>query len=295
MDITIIIPTYNRSAIISETLDSIRNQTFSDWKCIVVDDHSTDNVKDLITQYQNKDPRFFYLVNNRKKGAQGARNTGLYNCESEWVFFFDSDNKMHPNCLEELASQTNENVDVVQCFSQVLSFDTHELKRLFDWKNYGNIHKELLLAHTYTDFNQAIIRRSKLLEISGLDEDCPCMQEWETHIRLSENAAYTTVEKVLVDYFVGAKDTISANPKRDIIGKTYVLSKNIDEWNQDPHRLKRFVFYLTSLIGRQEEKKFREESYERLKQLVPAWYVNRGRILSKVLYVKESIAPYFKK
>ena len=293
--ISIIIPTYNRATIIPKALDSILNQTYKDWECIVVDDHSTDDTKQVIEEYIAKDSRFHYLVNNRKKGAQGARNTGLYSCNSEWVYFFDSDNKLHPNCLEELASNINENVDVVQCFSQVLSVDTQELKRLFDWKNYGNIHKELLFAHTYTDFNQAIIRRSKLLEISGLDEDCPCMQEWETHIRLSKNAIYTTVEQVLVDYFVGAKDAISTNPKRDVVGKTYVLSKNIEEWNQDYKSLKRNIFYLTSLIGRQDDKQFRKESYERLLQLVPAWDVYRGRLLSKMLYVKEGVTRRFKR
>ena len=63
MMISIIIPTYNRAAIIKKTLDSVANQTFKEWECIVVDDHSTDNTHDIIDAYTRTDPRFKYMKN----------------------------------------------------------------------------------------------------------------------------------------------------------------------------------------------------------------------------------------
>ena len=114
MKISIIIPSYNRSGIICKTLDSILAQTFQDWECLVVDDHSTDNTWEVIDAYTARDARFKYILNERKNGAQGARNTGLYKCQTEWVFFFDSDNQLHPDCLHELFSGISEDVDVVQ-------------------------------------------------------------------------------------------------------------------------------------------------------------------------------------
>ena len=106
--ISIIIPTYNRASIIPNTLDSVINQEFKDWECVVVDDHSTDNTEEVIKNYIERDLRFHYLKNERKKGAQGARNTGLNHCKSEWLVFFDSDNLMHPDFLKKVTQKIDE-------------------------------------------------------------------------------------------------------------------------------------------------------------------------------------------
>ena len=192
MHISIIIPTFNRANVIPRTLDSILSQTHIDWDCIVVDDSSTDNTVEVISEYAQKDKRISYLTNSRKKGAQGARNTGLYSTSSDWVFFFDSDNILHSKCLERLVSRIIDGIDVVQCFSQLVDVNTGATGKKFSWINHGCIHDAILCGETYVDFNHAIIRREKLLQIGGLDEDCPCMQEWDTHIRLSTIARYET-------------------------------------------------------------------------------------------------------
>ena len=68
--ISIIIPTYNRAHLISETLDSILAQTYLNWECIVVDDGSTDTTADVMREYIKKNSRFQYhqRPDNRKKG-----------------------------------------------------------------------------------------------------------------------------------------------------------------------------------------------------------------------------------
>ena len=75
--ISIIIPAYNREKVISKTLEAILSQTFEDWECLVVDDHSKDATRESIMQFVAKDSRFVFLENERTKGACGARNTGL--------------------------------------------------------------------------------------------------------------------------------------------------------------------------------------------------------------------------
>lgn len=269
--ITIIIPTYNRAAIIPATLDSVANQVFTDWECIVVDDFSKDNTEDIIKQYVEKDGRFRYLKNERKKGAQGARNTGLLHSKSDWIIFFDSDNLMHPNFLQKLTDRIENNVDVVQCFSNVIDVNTKIHKNTFKWRSYGNIHEKLFTLQTYVDFNQAIIRKSKLIEIGGLDEDCPSMQEWDTHIRLSNTAQYTTVEEALLDYFVGAKDAISTDTKREVKGRLYILQKHLTEWKQQKSAYKKFIIQIVQYIERNSDKHFKKETYQYLKKIAPAF------------------------
>lgn len=254
--ITIIIPTYNRGTLITKTIESIIRQTFTKWECIIVDDHSIDNTKFIVDEYVQRDSRIYYCLNEKKKGAQGARNTGLDRAKSDWVFFFDSDNIMLPNLLEELAAKVNEDVDVVCCFSRVVDVEKGFTGRFLNSINDGNIHDRLFMGPCYVDYNHAIIRRSKLIEIGGLDEDCPSMQEWDTHIRLSQKANYITVQKALVDYYIGGKDAISTDNKREIIGRFYILRKHQAEWRQHREGYVRFVGFILQLIRSNPNKSF---------------------------------------
>lgn len=265
--ITIIIPTYNRASIIPATLNSVFNQEYRDWECYVVDDYSTDNTEKVVLQYVEKDSRFQYLKNERKKGAQGARNTGLYHCDSEWVIFFDSDNLMHPNFLQKLAIKIENDVDVVQSFSNVIDISTQKRKNIFNWRNYGDIYDKLFDLQTYVDFNQAIIRKSKLIEIGGLDEDCPSMQEWDAHIRLSKIARYTTVEEPLLDYFVGGADAISTDTKREVVGRLFILRKFLNEWHKHGIGFKQFVRQIETCIAKNVDENFKKTASTELKQL----------------------------
>lgn len=271
--ITIIIPTYNRSGLIIKTLESIIGQSFVSWECIVVDDHSTDDTKAVVNEIMERDSRISYCINERKKGAQGARNTGLYKAKTDWVIFFDSDNIMHPDLLEELVAKISDGIDVVCCFSRIVDADKGFTGRFFDWINDGNIHDRLFMGPCYVDYNHAIIRKSQLFEIGGLDEDCPSMQEWDTHIRLSQKANYITVRKALVDYYVGGKDAISTDNKREIIGRFYILRKHHTEWKNHKDGYVRFVSFILQLIKSNPNISFRRSALTKLYIYAPDAFV----------------------
>ncbi|MGB1307994.1 MAG: glycosyltransferase family 2 protein [Oceanihabitans sp.] len=94
--VSIIIPAYNRAILITETLDSILAQTYSNWECIIVDDGSTDTTLKVLHQYAKTDSRF--VINsrpaNKPKGANACRNIGLEMAKGQLVVFFDSDDLM---------------------------------------------------------------------------------------------------------------------------------------------------------------------------------------------------------
>ena len=100
--ITIIIPVYNREKLLSFTLNSIIEQTFTDWECILVDDCSIDDSFQVLEQYQKKDPRFkiFLRPLSLKKGANSSRNYGFLQAKGTYIKWFDSDDIMLPNHLE---------------------------------------------------------------------------------------------------------------------------------------------------------------------------------------------------
>jgi glycosyltransferase involved in cell wall biosynthesis len=87
--VSIIIPTFNRASIINDTLDSILDQTYSNWECLVVDDGSTDETKKVIHNYALKDPRISALERppEKSKGANSCRNYGLSLAKGDYVIF----------------------------------------------------------------------------------------------------------------------------------------------------------------------------------------------------------------
>lgn len=87
---SIIIPVYNTAPYLRDCLDSIFNQTFTDWECICVDDGSTDNSSHILDEYQQKDKRF-KVIHQKNTGVSVARNKGLDMASGKWVSFVDAD------------------------------------------------------------------------------------------------------------------------------------------------------------------------------------------------------------
>lgn len=244
--VSIVVPAYNRAHIIAKTLDSFIAQTYQEWDCYVVDDHSTDNTAEVVNFYCNKDNRIKYLVNNRKKGAQGARNTGIIASDAEWICIFDSDDCMRPLYLEKLIARTSENVGVVSCWCNKISIIDGTTK-ILKWGGDGSITKQLVQGVTYVGYDSALIRKQSLLDIGLLDENIKAYQEFDTHIRLSLIARYSCVPEALFDYYVGAVDTISTQSELD---KTIKYAKIIlkHRWLWRKYRYLVMLYYLSSLF-----------------------------------------------
>ncbi len=109
-EISIIIATYNRGHLISQTLDSILNQRFQSWECIIIDDGSSDNTFEIVKGYIASDPRFNYFKRGAeyKKGLPGSRNMGLDLANGNFIQFFDDDDIIHPDNLKTCFNELKE-------------------------------------------------------------------------------------------------------------------------------------------------------------------------------------------
>lgn len=104
--ISIIIPTYNRAHCIGVALQSVLDQSYVHWECLVVDDGSTDNSEVVINSWVQEDSRFhFYTRTRLPKGAPTCRNIGLENAQGSYVIFLDSDDYLLPHCLEQRVAE----------------------------------------------------------------------------------------------------------------------------------------------------------------------------------------------
>lgn len=100
--VSVITPSYNSSAFISQTIDSVLFQTYTDWEMLIVDDCSTDDSASIIKQYSKRDARIKYLKTDLPSGSPcEPRNIGIMSAQGRYIAFLDSDDVWLPNKLEE--------------------------------------------------------------------------------------------------------------------------------------------------------------------------------------------------
>lgn len=107
--VSIIMPSYNTARFISESIASVRSQTYSNWELIIVDDCSADHTDDVVRPFLS-DNRIKYLKNEKNSGAAVSRNYALREAKGRWIAFLDSDDLWMPDKLEKQIKfmETNE-------------------------------------------------------------------------------------------------------------------------------------------------------------------------------------------
>lgn len=112
--ISIIVPVYNVEKYLARCIDSILEQTFSDFECLLIDDGSPDCSGALCDEYAHKDNRI-HVIHQKNAGVSAARNRGLDAARGEWICFVDSDDWCAKDMLSLLYGAAFENDADVVC------------------------------------------------------------------------------------------------------------------------------------------------------------------------------------
>lgn len=127
--ISVIIPFYNVEKYIERCIQSVKNQTWSDFECLLIDDESPDNSYQIALDCIHEDPRFS-IIQQKNKGLGGARNTGIEHAKGEYIAFLDSDDWWDNKFLEIMYSEAIlTDADVVTC----------QYQEIYEDGKYGNI------------------------------------------------------------------------------------------------------------------------------------------------------------
>ena len=127
--VSIIMPSWNTSRFIGKSIESVLNQTYSNWELIIVDDCSTDDTDSVVAAYS--DDRIKYIKNERNSGAAITRNRAIREANGEWIAFLDSDDLWEPEKLEKQINFMKDNGYV---------FSYHEYVKIDEDDNPLNIY-----------------------------------------------------------------------------------------------------------------------------------------------------------
>ncbi|MCR5108917.1 MAG: glycosyltransferase [Lachnospiraceae bacterium] len=104
--VSIVVPVFNAERIIEDTIRSVMAQTYEDWELILVDDSSTDKSREIITEYVSD--KIILTTNDNKKGAAGARNSGISEARGQYLCFLDADDLWDPEKIKKQTEQIRE-------------------------------------------------------------------------------------------------------------------------------------------------------------------------------------------
>lgn len=236
--VSLIIPTYNRADLISETLDSVVAQTHAHWECLIIDDGSTDATEDVVREYSRNDSRIQYYKrpSHRSKGANACRNYGLELSTGDYINFYDSDDLLHPDkLLKQVHALETSDFDFSVCQSV---FFRNSIENLVQSKE-----RKLISEDPFFDYvqqkniwlTQAPLWRTTFLKENQFtfDEELMAAQEWEFHCRiLCKHRNYHVTHDVLV-FLRLHDDNITSDPK----------SNGNRIWNYALARIKIFNYF----------------------------------------------------
>lgn len=204
--VSIIVPTYNRAHFIAETLKCIENQSFKKWECLIIDDGSTDNTRELLKPFLEKDQRFKFYSRSKihLKGPSGCRNQGIELSKGENIIFFDSDDVIHPDNLKICIDILNQYPELSYCRYEKQAFKGEWLNKSFENKDNFKVAvidlKDIapIVTNKLPFACCTVMWRRKALGAMRFDEKLSYAEEWEYYIRLlSEGIRGASLNTVL--------------------------------------------------------------------------------------------------
>jgi len=205
MNITVIIPTYNRFEVLKRALNSVFAQTYKAQEIIVIDDGSNDETSHI--QKIFPDIKYFYQKNS---GVSSARNLGIKNSTSEWISFLDSDDEWHIGKLKLQVEFHKNNPDVFISYTDEKWIrDGVEVKIPKKYKKIGGDIFIECLSHCFIAPSSTLINKYLLNNIGFFNESLEVCEDYDLYLRVSIKNKIGLINKKLINKYGGAEDQLS--------------------------------------------------------------------------------------
>ncbi|MDF2552044.1 MAG: glycosyltransferase [Chryseobacterium sp.] len=188
--VSVIVPCYNQAQYLDECLQSVFDQTYLNWECIIVNDGSPDNTREIATAWTKKDPRFIYFEK-ENGGVSSARNFGIERAKGEWILPLDGDDKIDKDYISLASQEFRNNPHVIYCRAEYFGAKSGEM--VLDQFH----HADILLENSI--FCTSFYKRTSWEKIKGYDENMVNgYEDWEFWIHL--NIFYGKLQVTKLDF-----------------------------------------------------------------------------------------------
>lgn len=257
--VSIIIPTFNRDGYIGSALDSIINQSYTNWECIVVDDGGTDQTARIMADYCKQDDRIQYVKrpDSYAKGSNGSRNYGLSLSKGDFIAFCDDDDYWLPEKLEKQIPVFKDNPEVGLVTSNIEYVNKNGVRSgrvIKQTGNHGYVFEDLLFKNRLSMITP-VLRREVFDKVGLFNTDFKISEDWEYWRRVAYYYPFYALPDVLA--CVRKHDTNTSLIITDAPFEQYVLYRSLTKallkWGEE-----RFTKVDKQLITRVEAKRYKQ-------------------------------------
>ncbi|MGB3209612.1 MAG: glycosyltransferase family A protein [Desulforhopalus sp.] len=202
--VSVIIPVYNNSLYVGEAIESVLNQSFTDYEIIIVDDGSAEDIEGAVRQYLDKNNKIRF-VRQENQGPGPARNTGIRMAKGKWIAFLDSDDIWCPDKLEKQIAYLKEHPDtLVSGGRQELDCRSGHPVLMDTVSHFENLISRAdtltyLLEIPYLCAPSSLVLSKKVLDDVGLfDESLTTVEDDDLVFRLVRKYSFYSVPDVVV-------------------------------------------------------------------------------------------------
>jgi glycosyltransferase involved in cell wall biosynthesis len=198
MEVSVVIPTYNSAAYLADAVDSVLNQTFTDFEIIVIDDGSTDDTESVMGRYGDR-VRYIRQANG---GVAAARNRGIEESRGRYVAFLDSDDTWFPSKLERQLEALRKDPEYRACYGAFTAVRS-DLTPLHEsgGNRAGSTLEDLLLrGNIIGSICTVMCERTMFEETGGFDPSLSQCADWDMWVRLAALTEFLYLDVPLVTY-----------------------------------------------------------------------------------------------
>lgn len=238
-EVSVIVPTYNRSHLLLRAIRSILKQTFQDFEIIVVDDCSTDGTEEILNTICDK--RITYVKHEKNRGPAAARNTGLQISKGNYIAFLDSDDEWLKPKLEKqlrLFKKGKSTLGLVHTGTAIVDESGKNIKEIWIPKHRGYILDRILVSMCIFSGGSTVMIKHEVLDKAGrFDETFPSCEDWDLWVRIARHYEFDFLPEILVKCF-NHGERIRSDFGKVILGHKLFLEKYQKEIESRPRAIK---------------------------------------------------------
>lgn len=206
MNVSVVIPCFNRIKTLSRSIDSVVNQTYKPSEIIIIDDGSTDGTRDfIIKSYPNI--KYFFQP---KKGVSSARNKGIRESSSDWVAFLDSDDEWLPQKLEKQINQLGKHSEIfISHTNEIWIRNGVRVNQMKKHQKYGGYIFDKCLDICRISPSSVLIHKKVLKDVGVFDETLQVCEDYDLWLRITSKYSVLFEKELLIVKYGGHKDQLS--------------------------------------------------------------------------------------
>jgi len=271
MKISVVIPTYNRIALVERAIDSVLRQSIKPFDIIVVDDGSDDGTSEMI----KKKYRSINLVQQQNSGVSAARNNGIKHAKGDWISLLDSDDEWTGKKLENQVDRLIKNPDYHFCHTnEIWIRNGVRVNQKKKHQKYGGYIFDKCLDICRISPSSTLFKKNILEHVGWFDTQLPVCEDYDLWLRITADYKILFVDEPLIIKYGGHTDQLSQSVEGIELFRIKSLENLLANTELSPQKrnlaitmiIKKLNIYLNGLIKRKKQ-----TEAEQVKEKIKFW------------------------